>query len=109
MLAIYNAIHRGIELELIPVCRRFGIEIVTYNPLAGSPKFTLFLTTGGFFSGKYKPNKVVDEGRFSSHTWYTGLDTKLMSGKEKCTKRVISRTTILMRLRSSVLLRKSII
>jgi diketogulonate reductase-like aldo/keto reductase len=38
MLAIYNAIHRGIEPELIPVCRRFGIQIVTYNPLAGSPK-----------------------------------------------------------------------
>jgi aryl-alcohol dehydrogenase-like predicted oxidoreductase len=37
MLAIYNAIHRGIEPELIPVCRRFGIQIVTYNPLAGSP------------------------------------------------------------------------
>jgi aryl-alcohol dehydrogenase-like predicted oxidoreductase len=36
MLAIYNAIHRGIEPELIPVCRRFGIQIVTYNPLAGS-------------------------------------------------------------------------
>jgi hypothetical protein len=35
ILAIYNAIHRGIEPELIPVCRRFGIQIVCYNPLAG--------------------------------------------------------------------------
>ena len=39
-IAIYNAIHRGIEPELIPVCRRFGIEIVTFNPIAGCVKCT---------------------------------------------------------------------
>jgi aflatoxin B1 aldehyde reductase len=57
-IAIYNAIHRGIEPELIPVCRRFGIEIVIYNPLAG-----------GFFSGKYRPDKDVTEGRFNKNSW----------------------------------------
>jgi len=68
MIAIYNAIHRGIEPELIPVCRRFGIQIVTYNPLAGI-FLELNLRIGGFFSGKYHMNQEVKEGRFSSHTW----------------------------------------
>jgi aflatoxin B1 aldehyde reductase len=58
IIAIYNAIHRGIEPELIPVCRRFGVKIVTYNPVAG-----------GFFSGKYKPDVPVTSGRFKEDTW----------------------------------------
>ncbi|KAF2838328.1 Aldo/keto reductase [Patellaria atrata CBS 101060] len=52
--AMYNAITRSIEPELIPACRRYGLEIVIYNPLAG-----------GIFSGKYKVNQAPSEGRFS--------------------------------------------
>ena len=33
--AMYNAITRGIEAELVPACRRYGIDIVIYNPIAG--------------------------------------------------------------------------
>lgn len=52
---MYNAITRGIETELIPVCRRHGIDIVVYNPIAG-----------GLFSGKIKTKDMVpNEGRFS--------------------------------------------
>jgi aflatoxin B1 aldehyde reductase len=52
---MYNAIQRNIETELIPVCRRFGIEIVVYNPIAG-----------GLFSGKIQSNQEVpSEGRYS--------------------------------------------
>ncbi|KAL5533281.1 hypothetical protein ACEPAF_5057 [Sanghuangporus sanghuang] len=40
---LYNAITRGMEPELVPCCRKFGIRIVVYNPLAG-----------GFFAGKIK-------------------------------------------------------
>lgn len=29
---MYNAITRGIEPELVPTCRRYGLEIVVYNP-----------------------------------------------------------------------------
>jgi aflatoxin B1 aldehyde reductase len=29
---MYNAITRGIEPELIPACRRYGLEVVIYNP-----------------------------------------------------------------------------
>lgn len=47
-------IARSIETELVPCCRRYGIDIVIYNPLAG-----------GLFSGKYKSSEVPQEGRYS--------------------------------------------
>jgi len=51
---MYNAITRNIETELIPTCRRYGLDIVVYNPVAG-----------GLFSGKYKTTDVPESGRFS--------------------------------------------
>lgn len=30
--AMYNCITRGIERELLPACRRYGLEVVVYNP-----------------------------------------------------------------------------
>ncbi|KAI6906948.1 Aldo/keto reductase [Hortaea werneckii] len=51
---MYNAITRSIEPELIPACRRYGLDIVVYNPIAG-----------GIFSGKYKSTEVPEEGRYS--------------------------------------------
>lgn len=53
--AMYNAITRAIEPELIPCCRKYGIDIVVYNPLAG-----------GLFSGKYTTLDTPEEGRFSA-------------------------------------------
>ncbi|GAQ41846.1 hypothetical protein ABZX51_004389 [Aspergillus tubingensis] len=52
--AMYNAITRSIETELIHACKRYGIDIVIYNPLAG-----------GLLSGKYKTQDVPEEGRYS--------------------------------------------
>jgi aflatoxin B1 aldehyde reductase len=52
---MYNCITRGIEAELVPACRRYGLDIVVYNPVAG-----------GLFSGKIKSADMVPaEGRFS--------------------------------------------
>ncbi|KAH7926385.1 Aldo/keto reductase [Leucogyrophana mollusca] len=39
--AMYNAITREIEPELVPCCRKYGLRLVCYNPLAG-----------GLFAGK---------------------------------------------------------
>lgn len=58
---MYNAIQRSIEPELITVCRRFGIDIVVYNPIAG-----------GLFSGKIKTKDIPAEGRFSDTASTTG-------------------------------------
>ncbi|KAJ5481952.1 Drug/metabolite transporter [Penicillium sp. IBT 31633x] len=52
--AMYNAITRNIETELVPACHRYGLDIVIYNPLAG-----------GLFSGKYKTKDIPTEGRYS--------------------------------------------
>ncbi|KAI0473208.1 NADP-dependent oxidoreductase domain-containing protein [Xylariaceae sp. FL0804] len=55
---MYNAITRGLEPELIPACRRYGLDVVVYNPIAG-----------GLFSGKFKSVDFdPEEGRFSSKT-----------------------------------------
>jgi len=51
---MYNAITRTIEAELIPACRRYGLDIVVYNPVAG-----------GLFTGKFKLDEVPAEGRFA--------------------------------------------
>jgi aflatoxin B1 aldehyde reductase len=51
---MYNCITRSLERDLIPACKRYGLDIVVYNPLAG-----------GLFSGKYKTSDIPTEGRFS--------------------------------------------
>ncbi|KAM0438597.1 hypothetical protein ACHAPT_001349 [Fusarium lateritium] len=53
--AMYNAFTREIETELVPCCRKYGISIIAYNPLAG-----------GIFSGRYKSSSIPSEGRFSA-------------------------------------------
>ncbi|KAJ7642379.1 Aldo/keto reductase [Mycena polygramma] len=40
--AIYNPIHRGIEPELLPCLRKFGLAVYEFNPLGG-----------GFFTDRY--------------------------------------------------------
>ncbi|KAG9783913.1 Aldo/keto reductase, partial [Aureobasidium melanogenum] len=60
--AMYNAITRDIEKELIPCCRKYGLDLVVYNPLAG-----------GVFSGKYKSkSEIPSEGRFANTSERTG-------------------------------------
>ncbi|KAH7325880.1 NADP-dependent oxidoreductase domain-containing protein [Stachybotrys elegans] len=52
---MYNCITRNIDAELFTACRRYGLDIVVYNPIAG-----------GLFSGKIKSKDIVpDSGRFS--------------------------------------------
>ncbi|KAJ5633983.1 Aflatoxin B1 aldehyde reductase member 2 [Penicillium herquei] len=55
--AMYNAITRNIETELIHACRRYGLDIVIYNPLAG-----------GLLSGKYKTKDLPADGRFGENS-----------------------------------------
>jgi len=57
--AMYNAITRDAETELIPCCRALGLRVVVYNPLAG-----------GLFAGKVEtPDQEVEKGsRFDPTT-----------------------------------------
>uniref|UniRef100_A0A831WZT2 Aldo/keto reductase n=1 Tax=Thermorudis peleae TaxID=1382356 RepID=A0A831WZT2_9BACT len=49
--SLYNVLERGIEQELIPACRFYGLGIIPYSPLAG-----------GFLTGKYRPGEPVPPG-----------------------------------------------
>lgn len=56
--AMYNCITRSVEPELIPACRRYGIDFVVYNPIAG-----------GLLTGKIKSvDDIPTEGRFSDES-----------------------------------------
>lgn len=59
--AMYNAIMRSIEDELIPACRKYGIRIVVYNPLAGG------LFTGKVPSVEAEPTEKGTRFDSSSH------------------------------------------
>ena len=51
----YNILYRMIEDEILPVCRRFGVGVIAYNPLAG-----------GMLTGRYQKDQEVESGsRFS--------------------------------------------
>jgi aflatoxin B1 aldehyde reductase len=52
---LYNCMTRSVEAELIPACRRYGLDFVVYAP-----------TAGGFLSGKYaNKRELPKDGRFS--------------------------------------------
>jgi aryl-alcohol dehydrogenase-like predicted oxidoreductase len=44
----YSMLVRAIELDVLPTCRRHGIGVIAYSPLAG-----------GWLSGKYRKGQVV--------------------------------------------------
>jgi len=48
---VYNAISRGIELEVLELCKAEGLGVITYNPLAG-----------GMLTGKYKRGEPMPSG-----------------------------------------------
>lgn len=48
---IYNAINRGIEREVLPLCEDAGLGVIPYNPLAG-----------GMLTGKYKRGEQLPSG-----------------------------------------------
>ncbi len=47
----YHMLERGIETELVPYCRAFGVGILPYFPLAG-----------GFLTGKYQEGEPPPQG-----------------------------------------------
>lgn len=49
--AMYNCLTRSIEEELVPCCRKYGLDIMVYNVLAG-----------GVLSGRYKSKEAPDDG-----------------------------------------------
>ena len=52
----YSILTRDIEIEILPVCRRYGLGVIPWSPLGG-----------GMLTGKYKPNQEPQDGtRFAA-------------------------------------------
>jgi aryl-alcohol dehydrogenase-like predicted oxidoreductase len=47
---LYNIVNRDVEVELMPMCRAFGVGVVPYSPLAR-----------GVLTGKYRPGESFPE------------------------------------------------
>ena len=59
---MYNLLARGIEQELLPFCREFGLGVMVYNPLAG-----------GLLTGKHrKDSPPAANTRFALKDMYRG-------------------------------------
>jgi len=56
---MYNLIARGIEQEYLPMCRRFGVSTIVYNPLAG-----------GLLTGKHRRQSPLPGTRFDNNKLY---------------------------------------
>ncbi|HZT69121.1 MAG TPA: aldo/keto reductase [Terriglobia bacterium] len=56
---MYNLLARAIEDEYLPFCRRFGVAVVPYNPLAG-----------GLLTGKQTREKPIAGTRFDGNKMY---------------------------------------
>ncbi len=80
--AQYNLLERGLELEHVPACKRWGLGLLPWSPLAG-----------GFLTGKYQRDKSMPGGtryekmkdRFESRSTdrnWAILDTVVAVAKE---------------------------
>jgi 1-deoxyxylulose-5-phosphate synthase len=59
---MYNLIARGIEDEYLPFCRRFGVAVVPYNPLAGGLLTGKHSRQGGPTAGtRFDGNKMYQD------------------------------------------------
>jgi 1-deoxyxylulose-5-phosphate synthase len=56
---MYNLLARGIEAEYLPMCKRFGVSTVVYNPLAG-----------GLLTGKQQIERPIPGTRFDNNQLY---------------------------------------
>ncbi|EON96959.1 putative aldo keto reductase protein [Phaeoacremonium minimum UCRPA7] len=72
---LYNAVFRGVEQELLPCLRHYGIAFYSYQPLAG-----------GFLTTRYRRGMADDEeeagSRFDPKRWQGGLHRALYWHKD---------------------------
>jgi aryl-alcohol dehydrogenase-like predicted oxidoreductase len=61
----WSLLNRAIEAEVVPVCRRYGLGVISYFPLAS-----------GLLSGKYQPDTDAPEGsRFAAMPFFAEVAT----------------------------------
>jgi 1-deoxyxylulose-5-phosphate synthase len=53
----YNMLFRMIEDEILPLCQKYGVGVISYNPLAG-----------GMLTGRYRQRQLEERSRFTLNT-----------------------------------------
>ena len=84
---LYNLVNRDVEVELLPLCRAYGIGVVSYSPLAR-----------GILTGKYAPGSEPAEGtragradpRMMQAEWRDASLDVAQRLNEYCTQRGVS-------------------
>ena len=76
----YNLLYREIEAELVPLCRRYGLGVVPYFPLAGG-----FLT-GAYRRGVPPPPGSRGAGRPTFARWTSGHNWDVLEKLEPFAK-----------------------
>ena len=62
----WSVLNRAIETDVVPVCRRYGLGMISYFPLAS-----------GLLSGKYRQGEAPPEGtRFAAMPFFAGVATE---------------------------------
>lgn len=64
---MYNLLARGIEQEYLPMCQRFGIKTVVYNPLAGG------LLTGKHFDKPQTGSRFDGNRMYLDRYWHPAM------------------------------------
>jgi aryl-alcohol dehydrogenase-like predicted oxidoreductase len=68
----YSLLHRGVEAEVLPLCRRYGMGVIPWSPLAG-----------GWLSGKYNEGGGSPGSSRRARAMPTRFDMSLPANQEK--------------------------
>jgi aryl-alcohol dehydrogenase-like predicted oxidoreductase len=68
----YSLLHRGVEAEVLPLCRRLGMGVIPWSPLAG-----------GWLSGKYNEGGGSPSSSRRAQAMPTRFDMSLPANQEK--------------------------
>ncbi|KZP20955.1 Aldo/keto reductase, partial [Athelia psychrophila] len=74
----YNAVERGIEAELIPCLRKYGIKFFAYSPLAGGLLTGKMLTPESGEKLAYAPGSRWDPNSSPMAAWYVARYAPLL-------------------------------
>jgi aryl-alcohol dehydrogenase-like predicted oxidoreductase len=78
----YSLLHRGVEAEVLPLCRRYGMGVIPWSPLAG-----------GWLSGKYNEGGGSPSSSRRAQAMPTRFDMSLPANQEKL--RIVRELTVL--------------
>lgn len=77
---VYNALHRGVEPELFPCLRKYGVEFYAFNPLAGgllTSRYTRNAEGGTGKGSRFDPERRQGQNyrsRYWNEKYFDALD-----------------------------------